>query len=392
MGREPEPERKRGPGARMGAPGARWAAGAPGAAPGRGGGWRRGSGLSLPARRGVAGSWACEGGAAAPTPPPHTHTPSPGGSGSGAGPGAGRPGALRPHPPAGAAPGPAGSFVLPPASAAPLSPCGAPAARSRSRAARRCLPAGRAAGPQPWERTSPRHSTARAARSGACLGGGGGKKKGKKKILNEIRASSPAAMLSFRPERSASGSRKEDFLTTIPELHHPACQPLPGSTGNLSSPFPLLPQGRWGTLALGRLPATGSQRLSCGSWGTAIPPAPGTQMGPGWRGVTWGATDHPGRVPGSCSGPRLQGAAHTPPLCSPGPEPGFRPRGKASPFPQSTIYTTMPGQGLHSAIFPHLPSCFSVEVAFTPPVSLCCPGPGHSLPFPKGGRDSVFPQ
>lgn len=90
-----------------------------------------------------------------------------------------------------------------------------------------------------------------------------------------------------------SGPRKGDFLTTIPELHHPACQPLPGRTGKLSSPFPLLPQGRWGTLALGRLLATRNQWLFCWCWGTGTLTAPGAQMGLGWHGVTLGGKGPP---------------------------------------------------------------------------------------------------
>lgn len=117
-------------------------------------------------------------------------------------------------------------------------------------------------------------------------------------MINEIRASSPVAMRSFRAKRSASGSRKGDSLTTIPELHHPACQPLPGSTGKLSSPFPLLPRGLCSALAPGRLLATRSQRLfSSGSWGAGTPAAPGTRTGPGWCGVTLWGRRPPGRVP-----------------------------------------------------------------------------------------------
>lgn len=210
--------------------------------------------------------------------------------------GAGRPGARQPHPPSRGGPGlrrllcaPSGlgrSFV----SVRGPPPPG-PAAGQR----RRRRPAGGAAGSQ---RPAGRGRVLRAQERPSSSLRRCFRRKGRKKIINEIRASSLVAMRSFRPKRSASGLRKGDFLTTIPELHHLARQPLPGSTGKLSSPFPVLSPGLWRALDPGRLLATRSQRLfSSGSWGTGTPAAPGTRTGPGWCGITLWGRGPPGRVP-----------------------------------------------------------------------------------------------
>lgn len=76
-----------------------------------------------------------------------------------------------------------------------------------------------------------------------------------------------------------------------------------------------------------------------------------------------GGKGHPSRDPlsacrdfSSCSPPHW-GELPTPHcLCT---EPGFGAWSKASPFPQPTIYSPTPGQAFNSAIFPHLPCCFS---------------------------------
>lgn len=178
------------------------------------------------------------------------------------------------------------------------------------------------------------------------------------------------------------------------ELHHPACQPLPGSSGKLSSPFPLLPQ------ALGApLPSvTKSQRLFCRSRGAAIPSAPDGPQAPrqdlaGYLEGKGPPGQSPHSVPEGISTATLGGAAYIPLPLRRGTQAWFwSPGRKCLLFhTQPAIYDTVPGQGFSIAIFPHLPCCFGVRLIFHTAGLPALPGCEHTLHFPQGTRDSLFP-
>lgn len=111
-------------------------------------------------------------------------------------------------------------------------------------------------------------------------------------------------------------------------------------------------------------------------------------------GVPWGEKAIPAESPlcacrnfSSCSRPHW-GELPTPHcLCT---EPGFGVRRKGSPLPQPTIYNTTPGQGFNSAIFPHLPCCFSIRLVSTSQSPCADSSTGHYSPRRRSLATSPF--
>lgn len=174
---------------------------------------------------------------------------------------------------------------------------------------------------------------------------------------------------------------KGEFLPAIPELHHPSCQPLPGNTGKLFSPFPLLSRGHRGKLAPGwrhfcrswdcdTLTASDGAWMAWGCFGGKRPSQQSLPSEP--AGISAAA---PGRAGESCPHP----AAFAPSLA-------LVPAGKRPLF-HSQRFTTLHQDRDLTVQFSHICHVASAYGSISHPQSPCadsstghCPQGQHLLP------------